>query len=412
MIAKRNGIDGSMDSLQKFWENAVRAVRQSCEVLVVGTKEMLAAAQVAGIDLNDAKALVIHENLTKFAATYKERAAAEKQAVTVPIDVGENTVLQIVAMPNGTIYLKGREIAKGHFKTVSVAIQIACPRWNAAGDEGRQAKVLSETTMPPNKPEQLVERSNEIALHRYLRKAKREHPGSLHHFGVGRGVVNPDTGHVAVITDYCNGGSLDKAIESRNPLSLKEKIRIASNIASGLRELHDLGVLHRDLKPDNFVMTKDEKGIVVGARLIDLGKASLTSTQQIDGQEHGPFTPIVMPFSYLAPECLEARELELRDERLMNPAADVYQLGISFYQLFANKSVDQLHFHHSKSDKEYYREMADFVLGKRGDDPGKWPGMDKIPKDVQDMMLRMLSDDPKERPTAATVEKFFENKNK
>ena len=56
---------------------------------------------------------------------------------------------------------------------------------------------------------------------------------------------------VGIVMKYEGGGTLEKYIFSRHHLYGHEKIRIMENIARGLSELHALGIIHADIKPEN-----------------------------------------------------------------------------------------------------------------------------------------------------------------
>jgi serine/threonine-protein kinase len=105
------------------------------------------------------------------------------------------------------------------------------------------------------------------------------------------------------------------------PLPLEEVVRLATQIASALEEAHGRGILHRDLKPGNIMVTG--KGT---AKLLDFGLAKLAigadATRTIDGTISG--TP-----AYMAPEQIEGKPCDARSE--------VFSFGAVLYEMLVGE---------------------------------------------------------------------------
>lgn len=111
---------------------------------------------------------------------------------------------------------------------------------------------------------------------------------------------------------YIDGPSLADKIKER-PLPLDEALGIATQIAEGLHEAHEQGVVHRDIKPQNILLTS--KGQV---KILDFGLASLTGRSKLTKTGTTLGTP-----AYMAPEQLEGRDVDRR--------ADIWALGCVLY---------------------------------------------------------------------------------
>jgi serine/threonine-protein kinase len=123
---------------------------------------------------------------------------------------------------------------------------------------------------------------------------------------------------LGLVMDFVAGGSLRERLRSAGTLAPAEAARLLAQVASALAEAHALGVVHRDVKPDNILLqTVDGRA---DARLTDFGiarvvdAAGLTTPHAIIGTPH-----------YMAPEVIAGGEA--------GPAADVYGVGAVLYEL-------------------------------------------------------------------------------
>ena len=126
--------------------------------------------------------------------------------------------------------------------------------------------------------------------------------------------------------------TLSKRLE-KGPLALAQVLKLGAQIADALDKAHRSGVVHRDLKPGNIMLTPG------GAKLLDFGLAklaaplaslvTLTATKQ-----ESPVTQqgtIVGTFQYMSPEQIEGRELDGR--------SDVFSLGAVLYEMATGRKA-------------------------------------------------------------------------
>ena len=109
---------------------------------------------------------------------------------------------------------------------------------------------------------------------------------------------------------------------SRSASTERWLARLMRDAALGLHHLHELGVVHRDVKPDNLMLTARSGDVVV----MDLGLAALEDASRSLSREQ---SQVVGTLRYLAPE-----QLRLRRERV-DRRADVYSLGATFHELLS-----------------------------------------------------------------------------
>jgi serine/threonine protein kinase len=128
-----------------------------------------------------------------------------------------------------------------------------------------------------------------------------------------------------LVTEYVPGSDLRKMVRHHGPLTMNEAAVIISQAAQGLAHAHSRGLVHRDVKPGNLLITPE--GVT---KLADLGLAAFCSERDSDRSgEKGP-RHIVGTADYLAPETIVTPG-ELRT------VSDIYSLGCTFYYAVTGK---------------------------------------------------------------------------
>ncbi|MGB6339976.1 MAG: protein kinase [Candidatus Aminicenantaceae bacterium] len=117
---------------------------------------------------------------------------------------------------------------------------------------------------------------------------------------------------------YIEGQSL-KEIISAGPMGIDQAIGIAIQITEGLREAHERGVVHRDVKPANIILT--EKG---QAKIMDFGLAKLSW-----GVDLTKTATIMGTVAYMSPEQARGKRVDHR--------TDIWSLGITLYEMIAGE---------------------------------------------------------------------------
>ncbi len=136
-----------------------------------------------------------------------------------------------------------------------------------------------------------------------------------------------DVGESYLVMELLEGESLADRL-AKGPLPLEQVLRYGTQIADGLDKAHRQGIIHRDVKPGNIMLTKS------GAKLLDFGLAK-TDASVIDvssATEHRPLTEegtILGTFQYMAPEQLEGVPADAR--------TDIFALGALLYEMATGK---------------------------------------------------------------------------
>lgn len=122
-----------------------------------------------------------------------------------------------------------------------------------------------------------------------------------------------------IVTEYLRGYTLAHLLNSVRPMPEKDALKLASRLCDALAYMHEHGVIHRDLKPQNIMMCYDGS-----IRIMDFGIAKAAEGRRIT---FAGFTPAVGTPDYMAPEQINGKR---GDER-----TDIYSLGAMLYEMVA-----------------------------------------------------------------------------
>ena len=169
-----------------------------------------------------------------------------------------------------------------------------------------------------------------------------------------------------IVTRFVSGPTLEEMVRTRGPLSGPGLRRLAHGMAEALTAIHAAGVVHRDLKPGN-VMLSDDRPIVIDFGIAQTGDATrLTQTGLVMG------TP-----GYLAPEVIEGEP--------SSPASDVHSWGSTM----AFAATGHLPFGGGSYETIFYR-----IISGRADLSG-------VPAPLVPLISAALARDPSHRPSAS-----------
>ncbi|MEJ7635826.1 serine/threonine-protein kinase [Aeromicrobium sp.] len=183
-----------------------------------------------------------------------------------------------------------------------------------------------------------------------------------------------DDGHQWLVMEYVDGPTLAGLIAERGALGIEDVAPVVEQVAGALAAAHEHGIVHRDVKPSNILLTRE--GI---AKLSDFGiarahaDAALTQTGLVTGSA-----------AYLSPEIVTGRTA--------SAASDVWSLGATVFHALAGRPP---------------YEAGENLIGAMyrivHDEPPRLEGGGRLAPLVEAMMQR----DPEDRPTMAEVEGAF-----
>jgi serine/threonine protein kinase len=127
-------------------------------------------------------------------------------------------------------------------------------------------------------------------------------------------------GHGYLVMEFFEGGDLDKRLGGR-PLATAEALRLFRELMLALGDIHEKGILHRDLKPQNLMFREDGS-----LAIVDFGIA-----KHVDGIDRTGAGEVLGTPRYMSPEQVQGRALDLR--------TDIYSAGVLLYQMLTGRHL-------------------------------------------------------------------------
>jgi hypothetical protein len=227
-------------------------------------------------------------------------------------------------------------------------------------------------------------RDPELRLRRFEREAratgrlKSPHTVQLYDFGV------TDDGTLYYVMELLDGMDLDTLVDQFGPLPPERAVHILLQACASLEEAHQNGLVHRDVKPANLIVSRisSEWDFV---KVLDFGLVKLESTAQsqasvrISAESNVSGTP-----GFIAPESVLGGESDHR--------VDIYAVGCVAYWLLTGKLVFE--------GPGAIKVLSDHVHTQPMPPSGRTD--QPIPQELEQLILQCLEKDPSKRPSSAT----------
>ncbi len=198
--------------------------------------------------------------------------------------------------------------------------------------------------------------------------ATMNHPHSVHIYSVNR-----LDGWWYMAMEYLEGGTLGDKLRRGGPLPCTEACRHGAEAANALCNAHELGIVHRDVKPGNLMLTRSGH-----CKVVDFGFA------QDPGADGAGRHNLVGTPMYMAPEVIARQRA--------TPKSDVYSLGITLYAVLSGEKPFEA------------ANLEDLYRLHREKMPADLQQLcPHLPAQLCDLVMRMLAKDPAERPAMPAV---------
>jgi serine/threonine protein kinase len=182
------------------------------------------------------------------------------------------------------------------------------------------------------------------------------------------------------VTEYVPGTDLRKLVRHNGPLPASIAATIIAQAAEGLHYAHRRGLVHRDVKPGNLLVTPDGR-----TKITDLGLAWFLM-EELEGPGAGSTKSLVGTADYLAPETI-------REPDKIRPVSDVYSLGCTLYYAVTGK----VPFPGGTTSEKMRRHLQEVPLNPLHFNPD-------LSEEFCDAIAAMMDKNPDTRtPTAAAV---------
>ncbi|WP_184983235.1 Stk1 family PASTA domain-containing Ser/Thr kinase [Sphaerisporangium rubeum] len=211
-------------------------------------------------------------------------------------------------------------------------------------------------------------------VRRFIGEAKSvaslSHPNVVHVFDQGT-----DGDHVYLSMEYVPGSTLRDVLRRRTRLPAREALEIMIPVLAALGAAHQAGMVHRDVKPENVLITDDGR-----VKVVDFGLA-----RAIEGGSHQTRTGVMIgTIAYMSPEQVLAGQTDAR--------SDVYAAGVMLYELLTGRQP----YEGENPMSVAYRHVHDRVPAPSAVVPGTPPPLDTL-------VLAATDRDPARRPPDATA---------
>ncbi|HWQ58384.1 MAG TPA: protein kinase [Clostridia bacterium] len=210
----------------------------------------------------------------------------------------------------------------------------------------------------------------------FIRRFEREAKAvlTLNHENIVRSYdVGEDDGLSYIVLEYVEGSTLKEIIKSDGPLSPKVAVNITCQVLDALSHAHECGIIHRDVKPQNVIITPKGR-----AKLTDFGIArdAASTTRTFAGQN------VVGSVHYISPE-------QARGENV-TAASDIYSCAIMLYEMLTG----EVPFGGDNSVAIALRHLQEDIIPPRELNA-------RIPRALDDIVVRAASKNPRQRYATA-----------
>jgi serine/threonine-protein kinase len=338
-----------------------RTVQRVLQAQAQGQTADLLGALVAQKLLTSSQAEILRLELTPASSEAHTQLPAEQISPplvsgTTPVTNGERG---LPSTPSGT-YLR----TLGEYRLLRRLGQGGMGSVYLGYEEGQKRQVAIKVLS-----DQLS--TNQAYVERFYREAKSgallDHPNIVRCITAGQ---DPETGKHYLVLEFVDGPSAHALLDNQGRLSVGDAVHLVLDIARGLEHAHSRNIVHRDIKPDNILIT--QSGV---AKLADLGLAKrLDEVSNLTGVQVGFGTLDYIPYE----QAVNAKQADVR--------SDIYALGGTLYHLLTGEVP---------FPAKNYLEVAEKKL--KGTFIPASAMNPEVPPVLDRVLAKMLASDPRDR---------------
>jgi serine/threonine-protein kinase len=234
-------------------------------------------------------------------------------------------------------------------------------------------------------------RDDAIENTRLLREARisamLQHPNTMPTYEIGR----DNRGHYFFTMKLVHGYTLRELFNYRQRYDFSQLMNVIAQVGNALGYAHSVGVLHRDIKPDNILI-----GPYGEVLLLDWGLAKVWHSDDASAPSDATVPDLDIGVSMTSAGKLQGSVMYMSPEQIdretsIDFRSDIYSLGAVMYEALTGQTP---------FSGELVRKILDDVREKVPDVPSHF-GSIKVPKVLSDLTMRCLSKNPEERPDSA-----------
>lgn len=221
---------------------------------------------------------------------------------------------------------------------------------------------------------------SDIAVQRFIQEAraigKLTHPNVVAIYDIDRW-----DDRYFIVMELITGGSLGQKVRRDGPLDWREASRLIMEAAEGLNAAHQANLVHRDVKPENLMVTAD--GV---CKVVDFGLCKVAATEEDTESPITRANNILGTPQYMSPEQFAGEEIDAR--------SDLYSLGGTLFYLLTGKYP----FHEAKG----LLQMMTAHVRQSVENASRWNSL--IPAECDRIIAKAMAKDPSDRfPSAGNM---------